>query len=226
MSETATQNKKFYDTYWSTNRKTFSGSNQGYAPNLRRWMDEELRDLPSSAPVLEVGCGDGSFTTDLAQKFSAVTAIDISAGQIADNIARLPNITFRQHDVAERFPFADGTFEVIWCSEVLEHLFDPAFAVREMQRILKPAGRLLVTVPYHGRFKNVLIALFKWDQHFVPSTSHIRFYTKRTLARMVGAAGFGALRIKTCGMGQPLRDCIVPTNILLAARKDSAATYR
>ena len=223
MSDTVTQNKKYYETYWSAGKQTFSGANQGYASNLRRWMTEELRDLPNTSPVIEVGCGDASFTTELAKHFSRVTAIDISAGQIAENAARWPAITFLQHDVSERFPFADGTFEVVWCSEVLEHLFDPAFALREMHRILRAGGRLLVTVPYHGRFKNLLIALFKWDEHFVPSSPHIRFYTKRTLSRIAGAAGFSAIQIKTCGMGQPLRDLFVPTNILLRAKKGSVA---
>jgi ubiquinone/menaquinone biosynthesis C-methylase UbiE len=223
MSDSSPADNKYYDNYWSTNRKTFSGSNQGYAPNLRRWMTAELRDLPRTAPVLEVGCGDGSFTTDLADKFSSVTGIDISASQIADNQARLPKITFRQHDVSQRFPFADGTFEVVWCSEVLEHLFDPAFALREMQRVLKPGGRLLVTVPYHGRLKNILIALFNWDEHFVPSNPHIRFYSNRSLSRIVAAAGLRSIRIKTCGMGRPLRDFFVATNILLRASKGPAA---
>ena len=219
MSDTLQQNKTYYETYWSAGKQTFSGSNQGYAPNLRRWMRAELGDLPKDSPVLEVGCGDATFTTELAKYSSSVTAIDISAGQIADNAARFPAITFRQHDVAERFPFADGTFEVVWCSEVLEHLFAPAFALREMHRILRPGGRLLVTVPYHGRFKNILISLFNWDEHFVPSSPHIRFYTNRSLSRIATAAGFKAIRIKTCGMGRPLRDLIVPTNILLRATK-------
>jgi SAM-dependent methyltransferase len=170
-----------------------------------------------------VGCGDASFTTELARYSSRVTAIDISAGQIAENARRFPGIAFRQHDVSERLPFADGAFAVVWCSEVLEHLFDPAFALREMHRSLRPGGRLLVTVPYHGGFKNLLIALFKWDEHFVPSNPHIRFYTGRTLSRIADAAGFRSIRIKTCGMGRPLRDLFVPTNILLRATKGPAA---
>ena len=88
-----------------------------------------------------------------------------------------------------------------------------------MHRILKPNGRLLVTVPYHGRFKNILIALFNWDDHFVPSSPHIRFYTNRSLSRIVSAAGFHSNKIKTCGMGRPLRDLFVATNILLRATK-------
>jgi SAM-dependent methyltransferase len=223
MSDPEPQIKSYYETYWSAGRKSFSGANQGYAPSLRRWMASELRSLPEDSPVLEVGCGDASFTTELARYSRRVTAIDLSAGQIEENAGRFPGIAFRQHDVAEPLPFGDGIFAVVWCSEVLEHLFDPAYALREMCRVLQPGGRLLATVPYHGRFKNILIALFKWDEHFAPGNPHIRFYTKRTLGRLVGAAGFGEIRIRTCGMSRPARDLFVPTNILLRARRAPAA---
>jgi len=218
---TVTQNQNYYEAYWTRGKATFSGSNQGYAPNFRRWMAAELRDLPPRSSVLEVGCGDASFTQELVRYSPDVTAIDISATQIAENKRRYGGITFLQHDVAEKFPFPDNSFGAIWCSEVLEHLFDPAFALSEMHRIMQPGGRLLVTVPYHGRFKNVLIALFKWDEHFVPSNPHIRFYTKQTLGRLAERAGFAAINMKTCGMGVPVRDLFVPTNILLRATKPS-----
>src|SRR5476651_1271756 len=101
MSNTVPQIKSYYETYWSAGKQTFSGSNQGYAPNLRRWMADELRDLTFTAPVIEVGCGDASFTTELAKYSRFVTAIDISAGQIAENARRFPAIVFHQHDVSE-----------------------------------------------------------------------------------------------------------------------------
>lgn len=213
------QQKDYYEKYWTTGHSQFSGDNQGYASNLRYWMRAELGDIPDDSAVLEVGCGDGSFTRNLAVLSSHVTAIDISASQIERNARAQPEIKFIQHDVAQPFPFANEAFDVIWCSEVLEHLFDPGVALREMQRVLAPGGRLLVTVPYHGVLKDVLIALFKWDEHFSPTNPHIRFFTRKTLSQLAESAGFMEIETKTCGMNKPLRDLIVATNILLKARK-------
>lgn len=216
---TVPQIKGYYETYWNKGKDTFSGDQQGYAENFRRWMARELSGLPPRSSILEVGCGDGSFTKELVKYSPDVVAIDISESQIAENAKHFGGITFQQHDVAERFPFELGAFDVIWCSEVLEHLFDPAFALREMHRILKPGGKLLVTVPYHGRLKNLLIALFNFDEHYTPSNPHIRFYTTNTLSRIVREAGFSGIRTSTCGMNVPLRDLIVPTNLLLCATR-------
>lgn len=216
----ATQPQKdYYERYWTTGHGQYSGDLQGYATNLRSWMRAELRDMADDAPVLEVGCGDGSFTRSLAELSSRVTAVDISASQIERNARAHPEIRFLQHDVAQPFPFARETFGAVWCSEVLEHLFDPGFALREMQRVLERGGRLLVTVPYHGAFKDVLIALFKWDEHFAPTNPHIRFFTRKTLTQLAASAGFVEMETTTCGMNKPLRDLFVPTNILLKARK-------
>ena len=214
------QQKSYYEKYWTDGRDHYSGNQQGYADNFRHWMRAELEGLSHHSEVLEVGCGDASFTRSLAAFSPRVTAIDISMDQIERNAREHPEINFLQHDVAESFPFADEKFEVIWCSEVLEHLFDPGFALREMHRVMAPGGKLLVTVPYHGVFKDVLIALFRWDEHFAPNNPHIRFFTRNTLKNLVGSAGFREVETRTCGMNKPLRDLLVATNILLKARKE------
>ena len=213
------QQKDYYENYWTAGRAQYSGDNQGYAANFRTWMGAQLRDLASDAAILEVGCGDGSFTRSLAECSTRVTAVDISASQIERNARAYPEIRFVQHDVAQPFPFANEAFDAIWCSEVLEHLFDPGFALREMQRVLARGGRLLVTVPYHGVFKDVLIALFKWDEHFSPTNPHIRFFTRKSLSQLAASAGLVEIETATCGMNRPLRDLLVATNILLKARK-------
>lgn len=215
--------KDYYESYWAEGHDQYSGEKQGYAENFKRWMRARLKDLPRDSTVLEVGCGDASFTRYLTEFSTDVTALDISASQIAENARRFPDIAFVQHDLAEPLPFTDESFDVIWCSEVLEHLFNPGFALREMARVMTPGGQLLVTVPYHGCFKDVLIALFKWDEHFTPGNPHIRFFTRRTIEQLAREAGFVDVKTDTCGMNKPLRDLFIPTNILLQGRRAPGA---
>lgn len=211
--------KIFYDKYWSEAGDPYSGDRTGYAPNFRRWMAKNLDGFVQTDEILEVGCGDASFTKDLTRFSKHVYALDVSPKQIASNREKYPEVQFVAHDLAEPLPFDANRFQAIWCSEVLEHLFDPAFALREMHRILKPRGFIMITVPYHGRFKNVWIALFKWDHHFDPEYPHIRFFTKNTLRRLCEKAGFSMIRMNTCGMSKPVRDLLISTNLLLRATK-------
>ena len=84
----------------------------------------------------------------------------------------------------------------MWCSEVLEHVADTAHLLLEVRRVLRPGGRLLVTVPYHGRVKAALIALTRFEAHFDPLGQHLRFYTRRSLAARSSTPGFEDVRVR------------------------------
>ncbi len=105
--------KSFFETCWSAGRHALSGSNRGRAPSLRRWMAADLGGVAPDAPVVEAGCGDASFTGDLARCSNFLMAIGISDGGAEKNSSSLTDINFLQHDVAERLPFADDAFEVV-----------------------------------------------------------------------------------------------------------------
>jgi ubiquinone/menaquinone biosynthesis C-methylase UbiE len=105
--------------------------------------------LPHLAPgssVLDVGCGVGTITTDLAARVmpGRVTAVDSSAGvlDLARSEAaarRQSNIRFVVSDV-HALGFADGTFDVVHAHQVLQHVTDPVGALREMRRVCRPGG--------------------------------------------------------------------------------------
>jgi SAM-dependent methyltransferase len=208
----------YYDRYWAEGDK-HTGRRAGYAENFRKFMSAMLSPGMPHQRGLEAGCGDASFTPEFAQYFRETHAVDISEAQVQQNRVAHPKIHFQQHDLSKPLPYADGFFDAVWCSEVLEHLFDPLYALREFNRVLAPGGQLLVTVPYHGTFKNVMISLFKWDHHFDPEYPHVRFFTKNSLGRIAEKAGLEEVDLQTCGMGMPLRDLLIPTNILLRARR-------
>jgi SAM-dependent methyltransferase len=212
---------KEYDQRWS--KPDYSAAQIGYTPNFLRFMDEGLALLKPSpgkaVRALEVGCGDGYFTGQLADRGTDATGIDLSEVGLELARQRYPKATFRQHDLTQTMPFEDASFDFIWCSEVLEHLFSPLAALQEIARVLKPGGQFRCTVPYHGLLKNLGIALFAFERHYDPEYPHIRFFTKKSLATLVGRAGMNVQQVGACGSNLGLRDILVKTNILLAATR-------
>lgn len=189
------------------------------AEHFRRWMHEGLHDLPHASTVLAVGSGQAFLTPQLAEYSNDVTVLDTSAAELAQLARRFPEISFLPHEPANPLPFAHHTFDAIWCCELLDRVFDPLATLREMHRVLVPGGRLLVTVPDHGPVRNVLIALFHWEEHFAPSNPRIRHFTRHTLVRLAREAGFGEIHATTGGAARRIAGALVPRSLMLRARK-------
>lgn len=197
----------------------YSGGRAGYRNNFIRFIRDSMRLLPPGrVAIFDVGCGDGFFTQTLAE-FGDVTATDFSEAGLKVARDRLPTVKFFAHDLGYPFPLQSNTFDVVWCSEVLEHLFAPAFATGEVYRVLKPGGLFLITVPFHGLLKNLGISLFGFDRHYDPEYPHLRFFTKNTLRQILVKHGFVIEFMGSCGSELGLRDWLVPTNLLCVARK-------
>src|SRR5438874_10305789 len=97
--------------------------------------------------VLDLGCGTGRHSLGLADAGAVVTAVDFSAGMLAE-ARRKPGadaIRFLAHDLHDPLPFADGTFDRVVSGLVLEHLSDLPGFFREAWRVLKPGDRAVVS---------------------------------------------------------------------------------
>ncbi|MFI5645545.1 methyltransferase domain-containing protein [Kitasatospora sp. NPDC051705] len=106
-----------------------------------------LPELRPGQVLLDIGCGPGTITADLAELVGPtgrVVAVDTSAevlAQAAGYVAErgLVNVVFEVADV-HRLPFRDGGFDVVHAHQVLQHVADPVTALREMRRVSAPGG--------------------------------------------------------------------------------------
>ena len=125
------------------------------ASTLTGLLHADTRYRPGSL-VLEAGCGVGAQTIILAANSpgAAFTSVDVSAESLAIaqrqvRDAGLPNVTFQRADIFG-LPFGAAHFDHVFVCFVLEHLADPAGALRALQRVLKPGGSISVIEGDHG----------------------------------------------------------------------------
>jgi len=104
--------------------------------------------LRSGLDVLDVGCGPGTITIDLAQRVAAGTVVGVdSSSEVLDEARRaagqLSNVRFESGDVYG-LEYPDGSFDVVHAHQLLQHLSDPVAALREMRRVCRPGGVIAV----------------------------------------------------------------------------------
>ena len=109
---------------------------------------------PRGLNVLDLGCGTGRHTLKLAAAGANVTAVDFSAGMLAEarRKAGAQNVCFVQHDLHMPLPFADGEFDMVVSGLVLEHLRELDGFFTEMRRVLKADGRAVVSSMHPAMF--------------------------------------------------------------------------
>ncbi|WP_435100593.1 methyltransferase domain-containing protein [Halarchaeum sp. P4] len=151
----------------------------------------EMLDLDADDRVLDVGCGTGFGTEGLLQYTEDVYALDQSEGQLEKAWAKLGKhdpVQFTFGD-AERLPFADDSFDVVWSSGSIEYWPNPVTALREFRRVVKPGGKVLVVGPNYPRstlFQKLADAI-------------MLFYDEAEADRMFRDAGFEAIEHRTMG---------------------------
>jgi 2-polyprenyl-3-methyl-5-hydroxy-6-metoxy-1,4-benzoquinol methylase len=185
MATAGQLNRAFYEDFWGR-CSDFSRYNPG-ARHRRRLFGRVLRGLTYRS-VLDVGCGDGEnllFIRSQSPEGVAYTGADLSPRSVAENAQRLPFARFLTLDI-ERESLAE-TFDLVTFTEVLEHLDDPAAAVRNLSRMVAPGGHLLVTCPT-GK-------VHATERHF----GHVAHPTERTLTAMLAQAGLQVASLHNWG---------------------------
>jgi SAM-dependent methyltransferase len=149
--------------------------------------------------VLDLGCGAGRFTGALRDAGAEAIGAELAEAALERARANVPGGDFRLVEPDGSLPLGHGEVDLVWCSEVLEHVADTAGFLLEARRVLRRGGRLLLTVPFHARGQAALLALTRFEAHFDPLGQHLRFYTRRSLRAALDACGFPGAEVH--GMG-------------------------
>jgi SAM-dependent methyltransferase len=162
-----------------------------------------LREARPGERVLDLGCGTGRFVAALGDAGADPVGVELAETALERARRNVPGADLRLVAPDGSLPLGHGEVDLVWCSEVLEHVPDTVAFLTEVRRVLRQGGRLLVTVPDHGRLKRTLLALARYDAHYDPLGQHVRFYTRRSLTRALRATGFVDIRLRALG-GPPL----------------------
>ncbi len=129
-------------TRWSDSYDTDSNLTRDLDARVVREVLAEWR----GAVAVELGCGTGKNTGWLAERAGHLTALDFSAGMLAQARARTtaPNVSFTQADLTEPWPVPTGAADLVIGNLVLEHIEHLPHIAAEAARVLRPGGRLLL----------------------------------------------------------------------------------
>lgn len=126
--------------------------------------------IPENASVLDIGCGAGLLTNELAKtKSCTIVGIDQSPGalEIARQNDTTQSVLYKQAS-AEALPFAPATFDVVCAMDLLEHVEKPSMVIMEASRVLKPGGKFF----FHTFNRNLLsrLIIVKAVEKFIANT--------------------------------------------------------
>jgi SAM-dependent methyltransferase len=192
--------EQYYEDYWQ-NPETYHDPSTAIRQRLLR---QSLTGVPPHSRILDVGCGRGEFCDFFNKLGYEVVGTDLSHAAIRHASLAFPQIEFVAGEVASLVPGQRATFDVVFSSEVIEHLFDVPAYLLAINRLLKPNGILILTTPYHGLLKNVLIDLCGYDRHYDPFGQHIRFFSRRSMTHALATFGFTTTRLTGFGRPWPL----------------------
>jgi SAM-dependent methyltransferase len=162
-------------------------------------VDYESFDLQPGMVILDMGCGAGRHAFESFRRGARVIALDYSY----DELAGVRDLLWAMRDAGEVpeaneaqavrgdalcLPFADNTFDRIICSEVMEHLQNDTGALAELTRVLKPGGKMAVTVP--AWLPEKICWTLSAEYHAPLSEGgHVRIYTEAQLRDRMAKAG-------------------------------------
>ena len=152
--------------------------------------------------VFDLGCGNGGLMAEMADRGFHASGVDPSQTGVAHGLRRPQKINVAQGSAYDDLKATWGQFPVVVSLEVVEHIYSPRDYASTLFDLTEPDGLAIVSTPFHGYVKNVLLAVTgKLDQHFTAlwDHGHIKFWSVRTLTTLLEEGGFQNIRFRFAG---------------------------
>jgi ubiquinone/menaquinone biosynthesis C-methylase UbiE len=164
----------------------------------RRVREYIISKIPNSvSSILDVGCGKGWVAKEFLPKKKTVVSLDISVTN--------PSIVKKLYPNSKHFaiaadsfhlPFNSDSFDCVIASEIIEHVFDPAGFVKELFRVVKRGGSLIITTPY--KEKIVYYLCIHCNQK-TPANAHINSFDEKKLESLYSGEDLASFKFETFG---------------------------
>ncbi len=158
--------------------------------------------LSSKPPskILDLGCSSGLLAERLRAMGHQVTGVDVTE---IEGVGERTSAFFKA-DLNQGIPPEVGSdFDLVLAADVLEHLSDPAALMDQIRDVLAPDGTVIFCVPniahWYPRFR-VTLGMFDYDQRGILDSTHLRFFTRRSIKKLIEREGFTVRRIEPVGL--------------------------
>lgn len=169
--------------------------------------------------LLDIGCGDGTFTKLLKKNKAIVYGVDIES--VAVEKAKKNGIRAYKNNIdTESLPFKDNYFDVIVAGEIIEHMYDPDRLLDEIHRTLKPSGTAILTTPNLSWWANRLVLMLGYQPYLTEVSlrknygklnatadtvnGHIRNFTLRSMKQILNEHKFNIKKLTTSEVSESM----------------------
>jgi 2-polyprenyl-3-methyl-5-hydroxy-6-metoxy-1,4-benzoquinol methylase len=210
------------DKVYDFNSKKLSRKDKGIISCLENFGLKEKK-------CLDIGPGTGRWIQFIAgNKPDCIAAIDISSESLSRCSSNCEYLQKANLEL-DKFDFKDDFFDVVISFEVLEHLQDPSNYLKEIQRVTKPGGLILMSLPNIASFiSRVRLLLGVLPPAIANDPTHVSFYRKKDIAKLMKNIGLSATFIPTSISINPLTHkgiLRIPSNRYLSQFDDSLLFY-
>ena len=186
--------KSLCQQYWHQRIRESKDETRDPPPN--EIYDTASSVLEGGEKILDLGCGAGRFSLYIRGKFKEIHGVEIAEERL--RIARGQEMFLSVANINESLPYKDNMFNAVSCLDVIEHLIDPGSVLKEIYRVLRPNGQLVLTTPNFRYFRNIDRLVFKGAFPHTSSDTfvcvwgegHLHYFTRKDLAGLLKNAGF------------------------------------